>query len=236
MKKCVFFAAIAACFAVDSAQAQIPVTDAASIAQDAANFAKEIAQWVEQINHMKTQIETLKKQYDAITGIRNLGDILNNPEFKDYLPKDWQQVYEAVRSGGYAGLTGSGATVYAKNKIYEGCNVLSGVQKTICEANLIKGSVDQGYALDAFDKATKRLNQIEALMKSINGTEDAKAIAELQGRIASEQAMIKNEAIKMQLFQMVSDAQDRILEQREQEAVMQDAARKGRVQFKKVNF
>ena len=114
--------------------------------------------------------------------------------------------------------------------------MLSGVQKTICEANLIKGSVDQGYALDAFDKATKRLNQIEQLMKSINGTEDAKAIAELQGRIASEQAMIKNEAIKMQLFQMVSDAEARILEQREQESVMKDAARKGRYQFKAVAF
>ena len=60
-QKRILLAAIASYFAIGVAQAQIPVTDKASILQNAANFAKEIAKWVEQINHMKTQIETLKK-------------------------------------------------------------------------------------------------------------------------------------------------------------------------------
>lgn len=236
MKKHRLLIAIASALAISTAQAQIPVTDAAAIAQDAANFAQEIAKWGEQINHMKTQVETMKKQYESITGMRNLGDIMNNPMFKDYLPKDWQKVYDAVRAGGYAGLTGSGASVYASNKVYDGCKVLNGVQKTICESALVKGSVDQGYAIDAFEKATKRLNQIEGLMKSINSTKDQKAIAEIQGRIASEQAMIQNEAIKMQLFQMVSQAQDRIIEQRQHEALMKEASRKEAIPLKPVAF
>lgn len=236
MKKQRLMIAIASALAIGTAHAQIPVTDGAAIAQQAQQFAQEIAKWTQQINHMKTQVETMKKQYESITGIRNLGDIMNNPMFKDYLPKDWQKVYDAVRAGGYAGLTGSGASVYAKNKIYDGCKVLAGVQKTICESALVKGSMDQGYTIDAFEKATKRLNQIEGLMKSINSTKDQKAIEEIQGRIASEQAMIQNEAIKMQLFQMVSDAQDKIIRQRAREANMELAARKGAAQFKEVQF
>lgn len=235
-QKRILLAAIAACFVASTAHAQIPVTDGAAISQKAQQFAEEIAKWKQQIDYMKNQVETMKQQYESLTGMRNLGDIMNNPMFKDYLPKDWQKVYDAVAAGGYSGLTGSGATVYAKNKIYDGCKVLGGVQKTICEAALTKGSVDQGYALDAFDKATKRLNQIEGLMKSINSTKDPKAIAELQGRIASEQAMINNEAVKMQLFQMVAAAQDKIIQQRAQEADMQDAARKDAAQFPVISW
>ncbi len=49
-------------------------------------------------------------------------------------------------------------------------------------------------------------------MAKINGTPDPKAIAELQGRIAAEQAMIQNEQTKLQMYQMVAAAEDRLQE------------------------
>jgi type IV secretion system protein VirB5 len=84
--------------------------------------------------------------------------------------------------------------------------------------------------MDAYDTATSRLNQIEQLSKQINATDDPKAIAELQGRIATEQAAINNEQTKLQLYQMVADAQDKIQEQRQRELNVQAAARRGYVQ------
>lgn len=65
MKKQRLLIAIASALAITSAHAQIPVTDAAAIAQEAQNFAQEIAKWTQQINHMKTQVETMKKQYEC---------------------------------------------------------------------------------------------------------------------------------------------------------------------------
>jgi len=54
-------------------------------------------------------------------------------------------------------------------------------------------------------------------MRQINQTKDPKAIAELQGRIAAEQAMIQNEQTKLQMYQMVAAAEDRLQQQRRKE-------------------
>lgn len=83
------------------AQAQIPVTDGASIAQQVAAQVETIAKWKMQYDQMMDQINQAKQQYEALTGSRGLGTIMNNPALRDYLPGDWQAVYDAVKDGGY---------------------------------------------------------------------------------------------------------------------------------------
>jgi len=73
-------------------------------------------------------------------------------------------------------------------------------------------------------------------MAKINDTPDPKAIAELQGRIAAEQAMIQNEQTKLQLYAMVAQAEDRIQQQRAREMSMQDAAKRGGLGVQPMNF
>ena len=46
-----------------SASAQIPVTDAASIATDVMNHVEDIAKYVEQISQLKAQLDQMKQQY-----------------------------------------------------------------------------------------------------------------------------------------------------------------------------
>jgi type IV secretion system protein VirB5 len=67
-------------------------------------------------------------------------------------------------------------------------------------------------------------------MSRINATQDPKAIAELQGRIAIEQAKIQNEQTKLQMFQMVAQAEDRLQQQRQRELNAQANARRGWIQ------
>ena len=81
----------------------------------------------------------------------------------------------------------------------------------------MKGAQDKGFALDAYDAAKSRVNQIDQLMAKINDTSDPKAIAELQARIAAEQANIQNEQTKLQMYSMVAAAEDRIQKQRQRE-------------------
>lgn len=205
-------------FGSHTARAQIPVTDSASIAKQVANQVETIAKWKIQYDQMMEQIEQAKQQYESMTGSRALGNIMNDPALRDYLPGDWQGVYDAVKKGGYSGLSGTAKTVYDDNKVYDTCQFLHDEeQRLACETEAVKSAQDKGFALDAYEKAKDRINQIDQLMNKINETADPKAIAELQGRIAAEQANIQNEQTKLQMYQMVAAAEDRIQQQRQKE-------------------
>lgn len=208
-----------AMIAVNPVHAQIPVTDGASITQRIANQVETIAKWKMQYDQMTGQINQMKQQYESLTGSRGLGQIMNNPLLRDYLPDDWQGVYDAVKSGGYSGLSGLASSIYGQAKVYDSCQHIEiADQRTLCEARAVKASQDKAFALDAYDKAKSRLHQIDQLMAEIDGTSDPKSIAELQGRIAAEQAMIQNEQTKLQLYAMVAQAEDRIQQQQQREA------------------
>lgn len=235
MKK-MLVVAVAALLA-NTAQAQIPVTDAASISQQVANQIETIAKWKIQYDQMVTQIENMEREYEALTGGRGLGTILNDPRYREYLPDEWQGVYDAVRNGGYEGLSGRAATIHAENQVFDACAHLQiNDQRLACEAQAVKGAQDKAFALDAYDAARDRLNQIDQLMQRINTTQDPKDIAELQGRIAAEQAMIQNEQTKLQMYAMVAEAEDRLQEQRRLEVNAQENSRRGWVQPNSVNF
>jgi len=224
-------------FGNHEAKAQIPVTDVASITTQVTNQIETIAKWKMQYDQMVSQIDQMKQQYESLTGSRGLGQVMNNPALRDYLPGDWQGVYDAVKSGGYAGLSGTARTVYDQNKIFDGCaHIGNAQQRTECEARAVKPAQDQAFALDAYDKAKSRLNQIDSLMAKINDTPDPKAIAELQGRISAEQAMIQNEQTKLQLYAMAAQAEHRIQQQRAREMSMQDAAKRGGLGVQPMNF
>lgn len=200
------------------ALAQIPVTDGAAIKTSVQQQVETMAKWKLQYDQMVSQIDQMRQEYQSITGVRGLGDVLNNPALRDYLPDDWQGVYDSVKSGGYAGLSGRADQVYNDNKIYDTCVNHTDEQSRIsCEAQAVKGAQDKAFALDAYDKAKERLGQIDALMQEINRTQDPKSIAELQGRIAAEQALIQNEQTKLQMYSMVASAEDRLLQQRQRE-------------------
>jgi type IV secretion system protein VirB5 len=215
------------------AYAQIPVTDVASISQQTAAQVETIAKWKLQYEQMMAQIDQARQQYQSLTGSRGLGTIMNNAALRDYLPNDWQGVYDSVKNGGYAGLSGSGKSVYDANKVFDSCAYISVVdQRKACEARAVKPSQDKGFALDAYNAAKSRINQIDSLMARINDTSDPKAIAELQGRIAAEQANIQNEQTKLQLYAMVAAAEEKVQEQRQHELNAKSNARRGWVQPK----
>lgn len=237
LKKWMYAAACAAVLVCGGAQAQIPVTDALLNSQAKLSHIETIKKWVEQYKQMESQISQLQQQYSAMTGSRNLGEVFNDPSLKQYLPQEWQQVYDSVRSGGSQGLTGRGAQVYQQSKIYDACQkIVAADSKRLCEAMAVKGAQDKGNVLTALEAAKKRLAQINQLMGSINDTTDPKAIAELQARIGTEQAAIANTATEMQLYAMASAAEDKMLEQQRRELNAKANARKGITQLQPATF
>jgi type IV secretion system protein VirB5 len=218
MKKTILYVAISALFA-STTQAQEAVIDVAAIeqaAQQVAAWGEQNGQMIEQITTMGNQLAQLKQTYDSLNGNRSLGTIMNNPALRNYLPQDWQKVYDSVKQGGYAGLTGTAKTMY--NQVYDSCkHITIDDERLACEASAVKGAQDKGFAMDAYDKAQGRMDQIDQLMAKVNDTQDPKAIAELQARIATEQANIQNEQTKLQMYAMVASAEDKMQQQNKRE-------------------
>jgi type IV secretion system protein VirB5 len=211
MKKTIICVAIAALFA-STTHAQQAVIDVAAIGQ----LASQAATLGQQLTQMKNQVTQLKGSYDSFTGSRGLGTIMNNPALRNYLPNDWQKVYDSVKQGGYAGLSGTAKTLY--NQVYDSCqHITVQDQRLACESSAVKGAQDKGFALDAYGKAQDRMAQIDQLMAKVNDTQDPKAIAELQARIATEQANIQNEQTKLQMYAMVAAAEDKVQQQQHRE-------------------
>lgn len=194
------------------------VSDPTHMAQTIAGWGAQAADMASQLNQLKQQYQQMQQQYQSITGSRGMGTIMNNPALRSYLPDNWKGVYDSVKSGGYSGLSGTGQSVYNANKIYDSCGYMTTTdQRIACEARAVKPSQDKGFAMDAYDTANSRINQIDQLMEQINQTHDPKDIAELQARIGAEQANIQNEQTKLQLYSMVAAADEKVQAQQQRE-------------------
>lgn len=221
MRKSLLAAAATAVLALAApAQAQMAVYDATS----ALNMAKQLAESAKQLTELQAQLSQLQQTYQvvtsqlrkaeeayaAVTGARNLGDFASNPEIRKYLPADVRKVYDLAKQGGYAGISGSvGAILEAE--------VLAGTQAqrdaAIRQRQKMNAASNKLVGMDGYEGAQQRLAQLDQLQQKISDTEDPKAIAELQARIAVEQAAIQNEAVKLQLLQMMAAAEDKLIEE-----------------------
>jgi type IV secretion system protein VirB5 len=217
--------------------AQLAVMDVALLTSQQSYNAESIAQALEQLAQLQSQLTQMEREYESLTGTRNLGTILNNPQLRNYLPENWQTVYDDVRRGGYSGLSDSAKSIYNQNTLYDSCQFHTQVEeKKVCEARAVKAAQDKAFSVEAFEKSKQRLTQIENLMQEINTTRDPKAIAELQARLSAEQSAITNEQTKLQLFQMSSQIEDQLQQQRNHEIAMREAAKTGTLNIQPMSF
>lgn len=193
----------------------IPVFDGAA----AANTLQQIVHMKEQIDNQVKQIQQLKNQYSSMTGSRNLGNIMNNPLLKKYLPQDWQKVYSSMKNG-KGGMSSSGRVLAEAAGLFDTCkNISARDQKNACENKMGQVAQNKSNLMKALDATQTRLNQIDKLMAQINKTSDPKAIAEVQARIGAENAQIQNMATQMQIYDRIAASEEKIAEQQYRQAV-----------------
>lgn len=201
-----------------SANAQIPVTDVAGIASRAIEHGLTIQEWIKQIDEMRKQYEKMRQTHEALTGVRNLGDVFDKPELRKYLPDDWVRLHRALKWSGYEGLVRKGVEIYSENKVHDACEHIELDDLRLdCETRAVSPSQNQGDAIEAYDLVAARGEQLSALQEQINTTQDPKAIAELQARISIEQATIANETTRLNLASSIADSERLIQQQRQKE-------------------
>ena len=214
-----------------------PVIDNTLIAQQIKSHVAEISKMVEQINHLKMQYDQLQQTYTAMTGTRNLGDVLNNPLLRNYIPAGWKDVYSSIKDGGYAGLTGAGKAIRDSNKVFDICaGIADPTARKACERQTVKAAQDAAFTTEAYDKTKDRLKQIEDLMRMVNTTTDQKGALEAIARLQAEQAMIQNEMTRIQLYKMLAETEEKLIAQQQKEIAHQQMKKTGFVDLKPVDL
>lgn len=191
-----------------TAYATMPVIDVAAITQ----LLQQIMAWDEQLQGMRAQLTQLQQTTSALTGARGMEALLRQtPAARNYLPADWNGL-----AGLAAGTAAAGDPMLAHAvRIQRDANAILSQQALArlspSLASLLGGerdavAVNQTSTRAAYARSSDRFASLSVLIDQIRAAPDAKAIAELQGRIAAEQAMLANEGIKLVALAQAADA------------------------------
>lgn len=187
----------------------IPTVDAANLAQQARAHAEEMAKAMEQIALLGQQLESQRRQLEALTGVRNLGSILNNPAIRQTLPDDVQAVLRNP-------ALGNEDLVRKTERIVKEERMTGDYSKD--RAMLDKRAEDLSVRSKALLQSaqagtTARAKQIDQLQAQINQTTDPKAIADLQARLLVEQANIQADQTRADLLTRQLQAEQALMQQ-----------------------
>ncbi len=120
---------------------------------------QQVVNDITEINNQVQQITQLQSQLNSINGMRNLGNIFNNPLLRNYVPADAFNYLNAVNTSGYAGLGATAKALRDAGMVYN-CLDLAGGARTSCQATLAQPYQQKGLLQDAMKSASGRLAQI----------------------------------------------------------------------------
>ncbi len=195
----------------NSANAGIPVIDAANLAQ----AVQQVTAWAQQYQQMVQQIGQLQQQYQNLNGIRNMGSLVNNPTARQYLPADYQTILSQGVGQWQAIYNAAKKLDISETRLSNNSDVAQAFQSMAKQAAINRAGAEEGYKT-----ASQRFSDIQVLLDKIDAAPDAKDIADLQARIQAEQVMMQNEANKLVMLQQLASAQRDLQQQQAREISM----------------
>ncbi|MEM5389815.1 type IV secretion system protein [Paraburkholderia phymatum] len=171
----------------------------------------ELAQQMVQVQQLMEQIENQEAQYRALTGNSSLGTIMNDASLRNYLPEQWQDIYDQAKSGSLSGISSSMRSIKQQEGMTDASTPGQQRYYDVLAAN--KAMNEQAYSA-----TMARLNNIQSLMQQSNLTQDPAEKADLQNRMAAEEAMVTNEQTRLQLTAQLQQVELKLAEaQRDRE-------------------
>ncbi|WP_428983581.1 type IV secretion system protein [Paraburkholderia phymatum] len=152
----------------------------------------ELAQLMVMVQQLIQQVQNQEAQFQALTGNSGLGMINNNPALRNYLPEEWQDVYIQAKRGGLSGVSSSMRVIEQQEGMTGASTV--GQQRYYDTLATNKAMNEQAYTA-----IMARFNNIQSLMQQSNLTQDPAQKADLQNRMAAEEAMVTNDQTRLQL-------------------------------------
>lgn len=207
--------------ATGPAQAQVRVYDLANYLQS----VEQVTHLTQQLTVMRQQYQQLQQTYAAMahlpqSAVNDLGRQLNVNQFRNALPAQ-SRVLGAVMNG--AGLEGvdsgslaaSAQSHLQQNRIYAPAARDFQALEMQRIANSVAGA--QAMASELYQSAADRVVALQDMESQLAGAPDSKAVADLQARIAAEQAYIQAQQVQAQSLAMWQASQERNQQQRSEE-------------------
>ena len=205
------------------ARAQIPVTDAGSIAQ----LVHQVTTAGQQLQQLQQQYNQMVQQYNSLAKLTNMGSIegqLLSPLNQNPMMQDPNQAM-AFLSGG-SGLGGLGQvssnaqSLFNQNHVYT--STTPGFLGTEMTRNATSVAALMGAAQQLYATAQSRISGLSNLQAQLNSAHDPKDVLDLQTRLQSEGAFIQNQQQQAQALMTVAQMQQANERQRYQEQRQSD--------------
>lgn len=186
---------------------------------DPSNYAQalnQVRQLQQQYQAMQQQLQTAQTTLDSVKhlpdqAVKELGQQLNVPQFRNALPNgpDVSNMLTGQQLGAQA------QQYLQQNRVYQPTGEDFGAKELGRNAQSIANS--QSLASGLYNSATNRIEALRGLEGALATAPDAKAVADIQARIAAEQAYIQSQQVQAQALQMWQQAQTRNEGQRREE-------------------
>jgi type IV secretion system protein VirB5 len=210
----------AALFVAPRAEAAMAVIDVAAIRQ----LAQQVTAWREQLRGMSNQLAQLRETHGALTGGRGMDALLPTaPQARNYLPEQVAAL-EALtrRPGRYGHVADEIARLVRDGAVLPDARLgqWTAAERATLEQERERHARVRALMGEAYAQTSARFNALQQLIDAVGTAPDAKAIADLQGRIAAEQAMLANEHTKLFALQAVAQAEQAAAEARRREQAL----------------
>jgi type IV secretion system protein VirB5 len=203
------------------AQAQFAVIDVASVTQ----LVNEVRQLEQQVATARSQLLQAQSEYAAITGNRGMQNLLSGT-LRNYLPTDWPQLSQVMSgsSASFPALASSVSSLIGSNAILTASQVasLSPSQQALLAAARQNPALLAAMSQTALANSSSRFAELQSLISAIGTASDQKASLDLTARVTAEQAMLQNEATKIQILYQVAQSQEWARVQRVREQALAD--------------
>jgi type IV secretion system protein VirB5 len=170
----------------------------------------ELAQDLLVVQNLKSQLTSMTAQFNALTGNRSLGQILNNPTLVNYLPSQWQSVYSQVKSGQLQGLSSAATQVMNDEGMTSSTATQARYNQTLAS--------NKAMTMAAYQSSADRLTNIQSLMQQSDLTQDPAAKADLQNRLSAENAMIQNEQTRLNLMMQLQKQEQELAQKQDSDS------------------
>lgn len=214
------------------ASAQMMVHDATSYA----SLIREAKTALDQLTELKNQVGEAKRLYDGFntaSGAGGLAAALGAPQLRAFVPDI--DKYVAAAKGDLAGLGALGRKAtdirQAQRLFTAKADDLLGQE---VERSGDRAARDLALGQEAAGVGAGRLEGLQQLASALDTAPNARAVLDLQARLAAEQAMIANDQMRLQGLAMAQDAEARLQAQRDRERAASE--REARMQFYRKSF
>ena len=158
--------------------------------------------------------------YNAMNGVRGMGNLINNPAARHYLPKTASGLYNLSQGAGRTqGLSGSLEAIRRAAQVMTPAQAATPHTARMLERQQTQIAMMQATAEASYNAAGARFDSLQTLVNRVDLAQDPKAAADLANRINAENAMLQNEMIKLNMLAMIQSAQEKQLKQQARETM-----------------